>query len=127
MQITLIPSDPHGSLLISLFLCIKPFVATDLQVSPELISRAGSELGDTERIRNGSEETLVGPALVLTRGSRKRDQQGMCRVLGVEQLPLVIPSCAFRLCILIADRNLRCNVAFASAVVDKRPEYPARV
>jgi len=39
-----------------------------------------------------------------------------------EQLPLVIPSCAFCLCILIADRNLRCNVAFASAVADKRPE-----
>jgi len=71
MQITLIPSDPHASLLISLFPCIKLFVATDLQVSPELISRASSEFGDTERIRNGSEEALVGPALVLTRGSRK--------------------------------------------------------
>ena len=49
----------------------RTFVATDLQVSPEFISGAGPKFGDTERIRNGNKETLVRPALVLTRSSRK--------------------------------------------------------
>ena len=30
--------------------------------------------------------------------------------------------CILFVCILIADLNLRCHVAFASAVADKRPE-----
>ena len=71
MQITLISSDPHGPPSYFVVSIRQMFAAPDLQVPAELISGAGSEFGDTERIRYGSEETLVGPALVLTRGSRK--------------------------------------------------------
>lgn len=73
MQIALIPSDPHTP---SLFRCW-PLVATDLQIPPEFAGGTSSKLGDTERVRNGSEEALAGPALVLARVGRKRDQQGV--------------------------------------------------
>ena len=83
MQIALITSDPHVTL------------RTDLQIPPELAGGISSKFGDTERIRNGSEEALVGPALVFTGGGRKRDQQGECCVLEGEQLASITPLCAF--------------------------------
>lgn len=64
MQITLIPSDLHATLLIS-------FLATDLQISPKLVGRTGPKFGNSERVRNGSQETLVGSALVFTGRCRK--------------------------------------------------------
>ena len=71
MQITLISFDPHVALLISLFPFIDRLFATDLQVPSELISGTSPKFSDPERIRNGSEEALVGSALVLARGCRK--------------------------------------------------------
>ena len=64
MQITLISSDLHATLLIS-------FLATDLQIPSEFVSRAGPKFGDSERVRNGSQKALVGSALVLAGRCRK--------------------------------------------------------
>lgn len=116
MQIALIASDPHVTL------------PTDLQIPAEFVGGISSKFGDTERIRNGSEEALVGPALVLTRGGRKRDQQGVCCVLeGRAARFHHAIVCILFACILIADRSVRSNVAFASALPDQRSEQPACV
>jgi hypothetical protein len=69
MQITLIASDPRAALFLSLFphpASIHSFTfSADLQVPTEFISGASPKLGHSEWVRNGSEEALVRPGLVL--------------------------------------------------------------
>lgn len=54
MQMTLIPFDPHATLLYFVVSIHQTFVAADLQVPPKLVSRAGPKFCDPKWIRNGS-------------------------------------------------------------------------
>ena len=130
MQITLIASDPHAPLLISLFSYIK-------YLSPQIYKFPQSSLAELARnsvIQSGFEMEVkrhwLGQHWYLP-GAAGNEINKVCAASWNSKCRAAVfrhsAVCILSVCILIADHSLRYNVACASALADKRAEQPARV